>query len=104
MDAVERLVGSGEPRAHASIVKPAEPLEGEPEPVIETRTQTNDKQTAPVEQPVRARLGYDPFESEIFVEILNPRTGDVLRRFPAERAAEEAGELRDGGTILNRFA
>ena len=41
----------------------------------------------------RARLSYD-FESEdVFIEILNPRTGDVIKRLPPEDATAEVNTL-----------
>lgn len=41
----------------------------------------------------RARLSYD-FESEdVIIEILNPRTGDVIKRLPPEDAAAEINTL-----------
>ncbi len=42
----------------------------------------------------QARLSYDPIEADVFVEILDPTTGDVVRRLPAEKAAEESCVLK----------
>lgn len=51
----------------------------------------------------QARLSYDPIEADVFVEILDPTTGDVVRRLPAEKAAEESTVLKNGGTLVNQF-
>ena len=46
-----------------------------------------------VQNTTSARLSYD-FESEdVFIEILNPRTGDVIKRLPPEDAAAEINTL-----------
>lgn len=42
--------------------------------------------TAQRQHSPRARLTYDPQEATVYVEILNPRTGDVIQRLPPERA------------------
>lgn len=48
-------------------------------------------------------MNYDPLERDVFLEILDPETGEVLRRFPAEKAAED--EIANhGGTIFNQLA
>lgn len=52
----------------------------------------------------QARLSYDPVEADVFVEILDPTTGDVVRRLPAETAADESADLKHGGTLVNRIA
>ncbi len=41
----------------------------------------------------RARLTYDEKLSRVFVEILDPRTGDVITRFPPERLVEHLNSL-----------
>ncbi len=54
----------------------------------------------------RARLGYSFTESETYVELLNPRTGEVIQRFPPERAESELRDFADGdaGVLLNQIA
>ena len=47
----------------------------------------------PEEQPVterssRARLSLDPEQRRVFVEIVDPKTGDVITRFPPEQIAD----------------
>ena len=54
----------------------------------------------PIQRKTQARLNYDPFEADIFLEILDTQTGEVLRRFPAEKASEDEATNR-GGAILN---
>ncbi len=41
----------------------------------------------------RARLAYDDKLSRMFVEILDPKTGDVITRFPPERLVEYLSSL-----------
>ena len=69
----------------------------------------------PVAEPVRveapessfqARLNYDEDKAELYVEILDPATGDVVQRIPAETAADRIHELTGsyGGTVVNKIA
>lgn len=57
----------------------------------------------PIQRKFQARLNYDLLEAEVFLEILDPETGEVLRRFPAEEAAEDE-TTKHGGVIFNRLA
>ena len=41
----------------------------------------------------RARLAYDDELSRMFVEILDPKTGEVITRFPPERLVEQLKSL-----------
>jgi len=41
----------------------------------------------------RARLAYDNKLSRVFVELLDPRTGEVITRFPPERLVEQLNRL-----------
>ncbi len=41
----------------------------------------------------RARLTYDEELSRVFVEILDPQTGDVITRFPPQRLVEHLNSL-----------
>ncbi len=43
----------------------------------------------------RARLAYDDKLSRMFVEILDPKTGDVITRIPPERLVEQLSSLAD---------
>lgn len=52
----------------------------------------------------QARLSYDPESAEVFIEILDPTTGDVIRRFPAEEAAEKQSAFRQGGRLVDQDA
>lgn len=102
MDAAEPVVGQGNPRAQAPQARHGDSADRETAPHL--RRDASQRPSEPAQRPPRARLNYDPIQSEIFIEILNPQTGDVIRRFPAERAADEDRALRAGGKILNRFA
>ncbi len=64
----------------------------------------------PVRQPVKpsvdtARLTYDHESHRVYVEIIDPQTGDVLQRLPPESAAEVLQELNDGqpGALVNNL-
>jgi len=60
----------------------------------------------------RARLSFDPEAHRVFVEIIDPKTGDVITRFPPEQIAthidevlEQTGQqtnLQDAGLIVDR--
>ncbi len=52
----------------------------------------------------QARLSYDYDHEDVVVEILDPRTGDVVRRLPADRAAQEHQGFRNSGAFLDRVA
>ncbi len=103
MESIERLETSREP-----------PVRDMRMAFAERKTEDNDNKREPVDvRAVRlvetegnifqARLSYDAFEADVFVEILDPTTGDVVRRLPAERVAEENTAFR-GGTFLDRLA
>ena len=53
-----------------------------------------------------ARLNYDKDKALLFVEILDPATGDVVQRIPAETAADRIRELTGsyGGTVVDKIA
>jgi hypothetical protein len=55
---------------------------------------------------VQARLNYDRDKGFVFVEILDPNTGDVIQRIPAESAADRIHELTGGygGTVFDKIA
>lgn len=61
-----------------------------------------------VELPTRAfsaRLNYDQESEEVIVEILDPETGDVLQRFPAEELPEDVRALlSNAGSLVETFA
>lgn len=52
----------------------------------------------------QARLNYDRERAHVYVEILDPKTGDVLRRLPPDQAAEEYAPVKRGGALFNRIA
>ena len=43
-----------------------------------------------------ARLSYDLEKHRVYVEILDPKTGDVIQRLPPESAVERMHELSGG--------
>lgn len=54
----------------------------------------------------QARLNYDQDKATVFVEILDPETGDVRLRIPAESAADRIRELTGhyGGSVIDKIA
>ncbi len=52
-----------------------------------------------------ARLTYDQERGRVYVEILDPQTGEVLQRLPPESAVERLQELNDGqpGALVDNF-
>ena len=54
----------------------------------------------------RARLSYSLTENDAYVEILNPQTGDVIKRFPPEQAEDQLRNFSqgDGGIFLDKVA
>lgn len=80
-------------------------LRGGDKPVVRAQEPDGERpvdkgeRTAPVrriEAPARsfqARLNYDSAAEEVFVEILNPQTGDVLTRLPAEELPNDIRAL-----------
>ena len=54
----------------------------------------------------RARLSYSLTENDTYVEILNPQTGDVIKRFPPEQAEDQLRTFSQGdaGIFLDQVA
>lgn len=52
----------------------------------------------------QARSSYDAENAEVFIEILNPTTGNVIRRLPAKKAAEDRFVFGQGISLLYRIA
>ena len=108
MEGIERITINLEPPARPSRNTPAG-ISGD-----EARERPA---TSPESEPVRAvrgieaegrifqaRLSYDYDHEDVVVEILDPRTGDVVRRLPADRAAKENKGFRSSGAFLDRVA
>ena len=61
-----------------------------------------------VELPSRAfqaRLNYDQDAKEVVIEILDPQTGEVLTRLPAEQLPDDIRALiSDAGPLVETFA
>ncbi len=56
-------------------------------------------------KPAHARLQYDEETKEVFIEILDPQTGEVLQRFPAEELPEKLGAASTGvGSLVETIA
>ena len=64
------------------------------------------------EKTSRARLSFDPDKHRVFVEIVDPKTGDVITRFPPEQITnhidsvleqtDRATNLEDAGLIVDQ--
>lgn len=50
-----------------------------------------------------ARLSYDFEDADVYIEILNPRTGDVIRRLPPEDAAPLISDITNAapGAVID---
>lgn len=78
------------------------------EPVEKSEKPEKRPQAERVELPPRAahaRLNYDEESEEVFVEILDPQTGDVLQRFPAEELPDDIrASVGDAGSLVETIA
>jgi len=111
--------------ATANIQLPAEqPRERPPAPaadrsteavVRKERVESNQKagqssQSLQAPQSPRSRLTYDQELSRVFVEIVDPKSGEVVQRFPPEElvkhidaiVAAANGEIDDSGLVLDQ--
>lgn len=70
----------------------------EPEPQAQPRI------PEPPPASFKARLNYDRERAEVYVEILDPQTGDVIQTLPPDQAAEEYAPLRESGSLLDALA
>ena len=88
------------------VVRVQEP---ESERPVETGERAEKRpQSQRVELPTRAfqaRLNYDNEAEEVVVEILDPKTGEVLTRLPAEELPDDIRTLiSDSGPLVETFA
>lgn len=103
MDATEGISSIGEIRSGMLNSSRDEAVRSTAESAKKARVPEPFKAPEPIRRKFQARLNYDPFERDVFIEILDPETGDVLRRLPAESATEDDLPHR-GGAVLNRLA
>ena len=96
-----------------SLRRDATPVVREKEPESEQPVEKGEEidqrpQAQRVEAPTRAftaRLNYDEAAEEVVVEILDPETGDVLQRFPAEELPENLrASVGKAGSLVETFA
>jgi uncharacterized FlaG/YvyC family protein len=88
------------------VVRVQEPEEEKP---VEKGERAEKRQQAQrVELPTRAfhaRLNYDRDSEEVIVEILDPKTGDVITRIPAEELPDDIRALvSESGPLVETFA
>jgi hypothetical protein len=103
MNAIEQISGLAEPRPRVITPSREEPPDRHTDPMEKPRIPDPIRAPEPIQRRFQARLNYDPIEADVFLEILDPETGEVLRRFPAEKAEEDETTNR-GGAIFNRLA
>lgn len=104
METIERIRPPAEALARPPAVPPGH---NEAEETGTNSDRKSENRIRPVEYEGRifqARLSYDTEDAEVFIEILNPTTGDVIRRLPAEKAAEDRFVFGQGGSLLDRIA
>ncbi|MFT5181077.1 MAG: putative FlaG/YvyC family protein [Alphaproteobacteria bacterium] len=98
---------TGSPRGDETPVVRAQAPES-PQPVEKGERAEKRSQAERVELPSRAysaRLNYDQDSEEVIIEILDPQTGDVLQRFPAEKLPDDIRALvSDPGSLVKTFA
>ena len=92
--------------AETPVIRVQEP---ESERPVETGERAEKRpQSQRVELPTRsfqARLNYDNEAEEVVVEILDPKTGEVLTRLPAEELPDDIRTLiSDSGPLIETFA
>ncbi|NNE82913.1 MAG: hypothetical protein HKN28_02980 [Alphaproteobacteria bacterium] len=72
------------------------------------KKEENQPQEQRIELPtkaIHARLNYDQDADEVIVEILNPQTGDVLQRFPAEELPDDIRtSISEAGSLVKTSA
>jgi len=104
MENIERIRPATEPvpGSFAMLARNASDEEKGPKTAPESENRVNLVETEG--RIFQARLSYDPENAEVFIEILDPTTGDVIRRFPAEEAAETQSDFRQGGRLVNQVA
>lgn len=102
METSERIHPLGEPRA--TVRRAGTPTATAHEPTLAPSPAASAALAdAPIRRGFQARLNYDPFDAEVFIEIIDPETGDVIRRFPAE-SLEEDSPLPGTGNLIDKFA
>lgn len=71
----------------------------------ETAKQPQAERAKPEPRGAHARLNYDQETKEVFVEILDPQTGEVLQRFPAEELPDNIrASVGDVGSLVETIA
>lgn len=113
LDAINSTPKTASPRGDETpVVRLREPDSEQPiekgEPVEKGERTENRSQAQSVELPTRAfqaRLNYDEVSEEVIVEILDPETGDVVQRLPAEELPDDIRALiSDTGPLVETFA
>lgn len=75
-------------------------------PEEQRREPVEAKRAVAEESPFQTRLQYDKDKAELFVEVLDRATGDVIQRIPAETAAERVHAITgsQGGAVVDKLA
>lgn len=107
LEAIGNSQQAAAPRANETpVVRVQEP---ESEQAVDRQERVaRGARTHRVELPARsfqARLNYDRAAEEVVVEILNPETGDVLQRIPAEKLPDDLlAKVSRGDPLLEQLA
>lgn len=110
LDAIGISAKAGAPRGEdPPVVRVQEPEKEKPvekksEEAVD-RPQAKPAATPPARN-VHARLNYDDESEEVIVEILDPQTGDVIQRFPAEELPDDVRAAVGGeaGSLIETIA
>jgi hypothetical protein len=99
MDSNDRITGVAEPPAGTRRTATTAENDDFARPLVPA---PESLRFEPIRRNFQARLNYDPVEADVFIEILDPTTGDVIRRLPAESKSQS--RIRELGTLIDRFA
>ena len=106
VEAIGLSQASSARRSEAPVIRSQEPDSGQP---IEKSDRTGNQPPAPhVELPDRAvyaRLSYNRDSKKVVIEILDPRSGDVVRQFPTEQLPDDIRALlSEAGSLIKASA
>jgi hypothetical protein len=104
MENIERIRPPAEPLPRPFAIPLDRDEAEETRSTSEAKTETRVQLVEAEARIFQARLSYDAEHAEVFIEILNPTTGDVIRRLPAEKAAEDRSVFGHGGALIDRVA
>jgi len=107
LDAIGSTSQAAGPRAAAPpVTRVSEPAGAKPADKGERpETRSRAQRIELPDRAFQARLNYDREAEEVVVEILNPSTGDVLTRIPAEKLPDDIrAQVAENGPLIKTFA